>query len=538
VLLPQAVEGALCVWLMHRLARPRFGAAVALISAALVAISPIVVAMNRTNNMDSALLLALMAAAAVLLRATETGSIWRLCAAMALIGVAFNVKMLAAFVVLPAFCAAWLAAAPVPFARRVAAFAFASACTAASSVEWIAFYDATPPGERPYAGSSHDNSMRELALGHNAASRFSKTAAPRGLAEPATEETPSVVAQRRIFVSAPAGPLRLLAGRIAAQFAWLLPLAVFGAAVAVRRERLASPWTPAAASLIFWGSWIASCALVYSAAGGIFHYYYVAPLVPALSLAAAIGIVEAFRAMRETPARRVGACIAIVATALWQVYVHVDGLGWSLARIVDLADWRGPLALTAFGVACIGAVGALAVDKIRTIALCGAITALLILPLAWMASAIVAPIPGTLPSADLYRLDPRVQAPPRNDVAALVEWLDRRQRGERFLLATTTTRFAAPVIIESGRPVMAMGGFHGLDRAMTPGELARRVASNDVRFVLIGDPAPPSRRLGADAALEPLTTWIRANGRRVESRQWRTGLRARGLELYDLRPAS
>jgi 4-amino-4-deoxy-L-arabinose transferase-like glycosyltransferase len=535
VLLPQAVEGTLCVWLMHRIARPRFGAAVALVAAALLAITPVVVAMNRTNNVDSALLLVLMTAALAMHRAVETGERARLFAAMALLGVAFNVKMLAAFVFAPAFAAAWLWAAPLSTARRLGTFVAASAIMLAVAIAWIAFFDATPQGERPYAGSSRDNSMFELAMGHNAASRFVRVARPAATNDAAPEATsPSIVAQRRVFVNAPPGPSRLLDGRLAAQVAWLLPFAIFGVATTWRGERRRR--SPAASSLLFWTAWLAIGALVYSAAGGIFHYYYLAPLAPALSLFAALGIVHAWRAFGEGDFHaRVSCVLAVAATAAWQLYVHVDAMDWSWSRLADpLADWRVAMAVAAIASACVAA-GAAWLDR-RAFAV--AVLALSALPLAWTASAIVVPVPGTLPSADLYRLDSAVRIPPRTDVSALVAWLRERDRGERFILATTTTRISAPLIIATGRPVMAMGGFHGLDRAITPEELARRAAAKEVRFVLVGDAAPPSRRLGADAALEPLEQWIRSHGRRVESRRWQAGLRARGLEMYDLARAA
>ena len=73
-----------------------------------MALAPISVAVNRTNTMDTFLVLTLMLAAWALLRACETGRTRTLLGAMALVGVGFNVKMLAAFVVLPAFALTWL----------------------------------------------------------------------------------------------------------------------------------------------------------------------------------------------------------------------------------------------------------------------------------------------------------------------------------------------------------------------------------------------------------------------------------------------
>ena len=44
---------------------------------------------------------------------------------------------------------------------------------------------------------------------------------------------------------------------------------------------------------------------------------------------------------------------------------------------------------------------------------------------------------------------------------------------------------AAPFILQTGQPVMAMGGFSGGDPILTPASLAALVAKNDVRYFLI-----------------------------------------------------
>jgi len=55
----------------------------------------------------------------------------------------------------------------------------------------------------------------------------------------------------------------------------------------------------------------------------------------------------------------------------------------------------------------------------------------------------------------------------------------------------------AGVVIETGEPVMAMGGFHGLDPIVTPEELTQLVATNQVRFVMQGDLSLIDRRMGS-----------------------------------------
>src|SRR6185295_8746637 len=123
--------------------------------------------------------------------------------------------------------------------------------------------------------------------------------------------------------------------------------------------------------------------------------------------------------------------------------------------------------------------------------------------------------------------------------SGLVAFLEANHAGERYLLATTTTRLAAPIIIDSGHAVMAMGGFHGLDPILTPDTLAKMVAGKEVRFVMVGDATLISRRLGADVAARPIVEWVQEKGQLVDPILWRSsalGGRRSGMRLYDLRP--
>ena len=82
-----------CVLLAYAITRPRFGRGAALLAALFLAITPIMVAVNRANNVDSALVLVLLLATWALLDAADTGRRSRSLLAMALVGVAFNTKM-------------------------------------------------------------------------------------------------------------------------------------------------------------------------------------------------------------------------------------------------------------------------------------------------------------------------------------------------------------------------------------------------------------------------------------------------------------
>src|SRR3954451_1996811 len=103
LLLPEALAGVLCVALLYHLVGRSFGTVAGLLAALALALPPISVATSRNNDLESLLVLTVLLAAWAFILAAETGRLrWLLVGAL-VVGVGFNVKMLEAFVVLPAF---------------------------------------------------------------------------------------------------------------------------------------------------------------------------------------------------------------------------------------------------------------------------------------------------------------------------------------------------------------------------------------------------------------------------------------------------
>jgi 4-amino-4-deoxy-L-arabinose transferase-like glycosyltransferase len=361
-------------------------------------------------------------------------------------------------------------------------------------------------------------------------------------------------------VGAPVGPLRLADGQLAGQVAWLLPLAVVGLGIAARGERLARPLGPAHLTLLLWSAWTLTYAIVYSYSGGIFHFYYLATLAPPLAALAGIGVTRLWRCALGNDWRRALVPATLLVTAAWQLSVDASALGsWhDLATTLDVRQvtgawpsWLRPA--LAGGVLVAG--GALALVALRpnpsgpprvlsAAALGTGLLATLILPAAWALSSVLVPGPGVLPSADLARLadDATSEALARRrqnadaNLSRLIRFLEANRGGARYLLATSSATLASPIIVRTGQAVMARGGFHGLDPILTPEKLARMAEAKEVRFVMLGDLSPVSRRMGAEIAGRPIADWVRANGRLVPSRLWRAGWPA-AMTLYDLHPA-
>ena len=68
----------------------------------------------------------------------------------------------------------------------------------------------------------------------------------------------------------------------------------------------------------------------------------------------------------------------------------------------------------------------------------------------------------------------------------LIAFLSDGRGNAQFLLAAVNARLAAPIIIATGEPVMALGGFGGRDPILDVDAFSRLVAEDRVRFALIG----------------------------------------------------
>ena len=172
ILLPQALAGVLSVLLLYYLVRRHFGVAAGLLAALALALSPISVVTNRNITIDSTLALTLLVGAWAVLRAAETGRLRWLLLSAAIVGIGFNIKMLEAYLVVPAFGLLYLLAAPRSLWKRIGHLALAGMLLLVISLSWVVAVDLTPASQRPYVGSTQDNSELSLAIGYNGIERL------------------------------------------------------------------------------------------------------------------------------------------------------------------------------------------------------------------------------------------------------------------------------------------------------------------------------------------------------------------------------
>jgi 4-amino-4-deoxy-L-arabinose transferase-like glycosyltransferase len=439
---------------------------------------------------------------------------------MAAIGIGFNVKMGTALVLAPVLALTFSLARPrAPVTWHLARQAVAGLVLVAVSLSWAIFFDLTPAKDRPYAGSTKHNSMLELALVHNGAARFVAMSAPAG--KPTTTE----VRQPVMTDDSPTGPLRLFRPKAAAQFAWLLPLALAGVALAWSDAWGAGAPASRRISAGVWTGWLVMYWIVLSFAGGLIHTYYVAVLGPPLAVFSGIAITGLWSRWKAGKPERTYLPLVIVATAAWQIYLCMAQSG------TIGSDWLSLTWLTSIGIAVICA-GVLYVlpqqdSRLAKLFVAASIGALLVAPILTTASVVLRRPNIAAPVANMTAL----LAPSDTDRAALrtsrldaarlklTSYLIANREAAKFLVAVPNANVAAPMIISTGLPVMAIGGYLGDDPILTPADVERLAADRQLRFVMLGGfTLAPAKQT---AALDPIARWVRANGRPVDPRLWR-----------------
>ncbi|TWP53768.1 hypothetical protein FKR81_03150 [Lentzea tibetensis] len=310
VLLPQALAFAATVPVLYDAVRRWSGERAAIIAAVAFTLTPISVVLARVNIPDTLFVLLLVCATNAMTRAVADGR-WRpLLLAGLWVGLAFQVKMAQAFLVLPGLFAAYLLSAHGTLLARIGRTAVSAVVTLVVSGSWILLVAMTPAGARPYVDGSTHNSVWEMVFVYNGFGRLWHGDAPSG-------QLTSMLTD----FGGPPGLGRVLSPGVG----WLLPVAlialVHGLARGGRAER--PGW-------VLWAGWLLGHLAVFSAATGI-HPYYTAALAPAVAALAGAGLAR-------LPSPR----WAVVATAL--VLIVPGGLAVTAsAKPIDGLDGINPV---------------------------------------------------------------------------------------------------------------------------------------------------------------------------------------------------
>ncbi len=447
---------------------------------------------------------------------------------MFLVGVGFNIKMLQAYLVVPAFVAVYFLGTRLRWRTRIWHLAVAGLVLLVVSLSWATAVDLTPASQRPYVGSSDTNSEYNLIFGYNGLNRLLTGSWSflglhgRGVGRGPVQAGPAPASRNNGArfgfgqgENGVPGPLRLINAQLGGQSGWLLPLALIGVVAAGWQMRPRFPLEGQHRSILFWGVWLLAGAGFFSVAG-FFHSYYLVMLGPPIAALGGIGLAAMWHDYRGTSWRGWLLPFALVAVALVQRHIlrsYTTWHPWVATAITLVAAGTAGLLILLRAVRCFAAkrLGL----KLQSFLGRGGVALLVVgvlaiglAPSAWAMETTLNGAGGLLPTAgpgargfpgggrggfqpnrqfDIPGL-PNTIAPGGlgNQVDPLtLEFLLKNQGNTKFLVATLNANSAAPIILATGKPVMALGGFTGSDPILSDAALQKLIADGTVRFFMV-----------------------------------------------------
>jgi hypothetical protein len=394
---------------------------------------------------------------------------------------------------------------------------------------WILAVDLTPAADRPYIGGSGNNSALGLAFGYNGLSRITGGSSGAGGGGGGAN------------FSGTAGIGRLFNSLNGGQITWLLPAALIGIVALAVVSLRAARTDRTRAAVIIWGGWLLVTGAVLSYASGIIHTYYTVELAPAIAALVAIGAVVMWR-VRDAIGARVAMAAGVLVTAWWGKDLLDRSSGWNtwLATVIIIAGVIGAIALL---------VPRGRVRFSGVAAVLGSLIALTGGSAAYALNTAATPQTGSTPSAG-----PAVTStggglggggfgggagrggtrptgggftPPTGGTAptggtriggggagggtasvssALVTLLENA--GTTWSAATIGSQSAAPLELQSGTAVLAIGGFSGSDAAPTLAQFKALVAAGKIHYFIGGGQGGGP---GGGGGSSSITSWVQSN---------------------------
>jgi 4-amino-4-deoxy-L-arabinose transferase-like glycosyltransferase len=552
--LPQVVFGLVTIAVTYAIVTRLLGRFGGLVAALVTAVLPVSVT-TFSHPMEDAMLTAFVTLAVwAWLRSLDTGLRRYLLLSALFVGIAFQAKMMQAWLVIPVLAVLLLWQHRRRLRRGVADLTLALAAIAVTSLAWAATIQLIPAADRPNIDGTTDNSALTMVLGYNGLDRFVVGAYPGALGAGA-----SLPGYGNVGLVPPAWahiPLKLLLPVYSTQVGWLYPLAAAGIVLALVALRRRPEWAlrgdglPGLARATALGTGLLLVLGVVLGLMALPHTAYLEALVLPLSILCAVGAILLGRLAAGAVGHwRLAVPIALAAQTTWSLVLlgHYPSLAGPLLVPVAVAGYGAALWFAAAG--RMPATGSL-----RRAVAAVSVVACLTGPALWSLSTLDPGYSGS--SNDAYA------GPPVAGVQALIAaheqtrgiGLDsdavapvtaareramyalalREAPNARFALATDSWRSASPLFVDGAQRILPIGGFTGRVGSPDVATLGRLIDTGSLRFVLLTDHGVSQAHLSP--AERRLDDWVTARCALVPAFEYETTPPAPGAvpadELY------
>ena len=526
ILFPEALAGVISVGILYYIVKRSFGEIAGLISALCLAITPVFVATSRNNTIDNLLIVTLLFACLFLSKAAEKGKLKYLIISLVLVGLGFNIKMLQAYMIAPALYITYLISSAVPVKQKIKHLIISTLILGVISLSWAVAVDLVPSQNRPFVGSSTNNTVTELIFGHNGLERLSSTNGGMGGGPGGGGPGGSNGLSGSFGGQTTAGITRLFSKNVLSdQIVWFLPLAIFGLAAAVIVEKLKFPFdNKKKLGLTLWTLWLVPEFIYFSYTKGLFHPYYLTMLAPPIAALCGIGLTSMWKLYKEGGIKSWIMPAAFIAEGL----VHLLMLSYFTTTISTTIK----SIIIAAIILCFASAALLIIYRIvkkgnldqgnnggfAKIFTALALIGVLVTPAIGSAAAITHSL-SSLPAAGLELLSNSKsgnsmmmggQNSSKN--SKLIKFLESHTSDEKYALVVSSSASAEDIIIESSKSVMALGGFSGSDKILSLSEFKQMVKKGEVRYVLTG---------GMEKDSQDIMNWIQKNGKAISTTEWK-----------------
>jgi len=542
VILPQALAGVISVWIIYYLVKRSFGILAGLVSALCLAVTPIFVAASRNNTIDNLLVLSLLLACCAISIAVEKGKLKYLILSLVLVGIGFNIKMVEAYMIAPAIFITYFLSSAMPYKMKIKHLIIGSVVLFAVSLSWGVIVDLVPANERPFIGSSTDNSVMELMIGHNGLERVGIGGKNANRGDGQTEElenqtntsqSPQPTGKNGMGNNSKIGITRLFYyNNLSDQISWFLPFALIGIIIAAMEEKFKFRFdNKRKLSLLLWFMWLLPEFIYFSFSKNITHTYYLTTMAPSVAALTGIGLATMWKLHNEEGWKKWILPSAFIVNGIIEIlmlyYNYKTSNGYRITLIIT-------------GILCIGASIALMIDiiirrkkglhpeeisrrKLNIILASIAFVGILTAPTVWSFTTIFYPMNGSSPAAGL-ELASSKQNRNFSDSSnlKLIQFLENNKKNEKYLVAVpSATTYASDLILKTGEPVMTIGGFSGSDKIITLEKFRQLVADGSVRYAVVSGKGHMGGGSTESNSNNDIMNWITTNGKPVSDSEWK-----------------